>query len=97
MTVAQRCATFHPVVSKFNIPMSEELRDAVRRLRPKLGARSDAAAVRIAVAKLCREHGIAVRGSAEHPDPDDQPDAPQASKPSPSKEKPRADSKPRKK
>ncbi|WP_437647336.1 hypothetical protein [Sorangium sp. So ce362] len=75
------------VVPKFNIPMSDELREAVRKLRPKLGARSDAAAIRIAVARLCREHGIAVRGSVEHPDPDDQPDAPEASKPSPSKEK----------
>lgn len=59
-----------------SFPMSTELREAVRKLRPKLGARSDAAAVRIAVAKLCREHGIAVRGDEEHPDPDDQPEAP---------------------
>lgn len=75
--------------------MTDELREAVRKLRPKLGARSDAAAVRIAVAAKCREHGIAVRGSAEHPDPDDQPDAPEASPPS--KEKPAAARKPVKK
>ncbi|WP_437301206.1 hypothetical protein [Sorangium sp. So ce426] len=77
--------------------MSDELREAVRKLRPKLGARSDAAAVRIAVARLCREQGIAVRGSEEHPDPDDQPDAIEAAKPSPSKEKPTAARKPAKK
>ncbi|WP_437894276.1 hypothetical protein [Sorangium sp. So ce124] len=75
--------------------MTDELRDAVRKLRPKLGARSDAAAMRIAVAAKCREHGIAVRGSEEHPDPDDQPDAPEASPP-PSKEKPAAARKPKK-
>ncbi|WP_437590454.1 hypothetical protein [Sorangium sp. So ce1000] len=76
--------------------MSDELREAVRALRPLLGARSDAAAVRIAVAQLCREHGIAVRGSERHPDPDDQPDAPAAPEPAPSKGGTAA-SKPRKK
>ncbi|WP_438017871.1 hypothetical protein WMF18_01725 [Sorangium sp. So ce315] len=75
--------------------MSDELREAVRELRPLLGARSDAAAVRIAVAKLCREHGIAVRGSERYPDPDDQPYAPEPTKPSPSKEKPAAARKPK--
>ncbi|WP_441289452.1 hypothetical protein ACSRUE_01430 [Sorangium sp. KYC3313] len=78
------------------VPMSDELREVVRKLRPKLGARTDAAAVRVAVAKLAREHGIAVRGSEEHPDPDGQPDAPEASKLSPSKEKPAAARKPKK-
>ncbi|WP_437714963.1 hypothetical protein WMF45_00240 [Sorangium sp. So ce448] len=68
--VAQGCEVM------MNVPMSDELREVVRKLRPKLGARSDAAAVRIAVAKLAREHGLAVRGTAERPDPDDQPDAP---------------------
>ncbi|MDC0680356.1 hypothetical protein [Sorangium atrum] len=72
-------------MATLNVPMSDELREAVRKLRPKLGARSDAAAVRISVARLCREHGVAVRGSDEHPDPDDQPDALEASLPEPSK------------
>ncbi|KYF76561.1 hypothetical protein BE17_10825 [Sorangium cellulosum] len=84
-------------MATLNVPMTDELREAVRKLRPKLGARSDAAAVRIAVARLCREHGIEVRGDEDHPDPDDQPDAPEALHPSPSKEKPSAASKPRKK
>ncbi|WP_437600295.1 hypothetical protein WMF28_01880 [Sorangium sp. So ce590] len=83
--------------SSMNIPMTDELREAVRKLRPKLGARSDAAAVRIAVARLCREHGIAVRGSEEHPDPDDQPDAPAPVAAAPSKEKPTAARTPMKK
>lgn len=82
-------------MATLNVPMSDELREAVRKLRPKLGARSDAAAVRIAVARLCREHGIAVRGSEEHPDPDDQPDAPEPI--APSKEKATAARKPVKK
>ncbi|WP_437731291.1 hypothetical protein [Sorangium sp. So ce1335] len=72
-------------MATLNVPMSDELREAVRKLRPKVGARSDAAAVRIAVARLCREHGIAVLGSDEHPDPDDQPDKPAAPEPAPSR------------
>lgn len=51
------------------VPMSTAVREAVSQLRPLLGARSDAAAVRIAVAQLARAKGIALPGTDES-DPD---------------------------
>jgi hypothetical protein len=58
----------------------------VSTLRPNRSAHSNAAAVRIAVPRLCREHGIDGRWSEQPPDPDDHPDAPELQSPSPQEE-----------
>ena len=82
-----------PPKGRVPLTMSPTLREAVRKLRPLIGARSEAAVIRIAVGALCRGNGLDVPGSEEHPDPDDQPEAmPEAAK---EKEAKRAASKPR--
>jgi hypothetical protein len=47
-------------MATLTIEMPDELREALREVRPKIGVRSDVAAARVAIAELCERNGVAV-------------------------------------
>jgi len=47
-------------MATLTIEMPDDLREALRAVRPLVGVRSDVAAARVAIAELCERHGIAV-------------------------------------